>query len=89
MALEGWLEGMAYACVLGGALGNLADRLLHGCVVDFVHVHYGWVQLPRVQRRRQRQGLRLGSAWCRWISSARRPSRWSRSTRWNPYLGRG
>ena len=42
----GWLEGMAYACVLGGALGNLADRLLHGCVVDFVHVHYGWFNFP-------------------------------------------
>ena len=42
----GWLEGTAYACVLGGALGNLADRLLHGCVVDFVHVHYGWFNFP-------------------------------------------
>lgn len=42
----GWLEGLAYSCVLGGALGNLTDRLLHGCVVDFVHVHYGWFNFP-------------------------------------------
>ena len=40
------LEGLAYALVLGGAVGNLADRLLHGCVVDFVHVHYGWFNFP-------------------------------------------
>ena len=28
------------ALVLGGALGNLVDRLLHGYVVDFISVHY-------------------------------------------------
>ena len=29
--------------VLGGALGNLADRLIYGYVVDFIDVHYaGW-----------------------------------------------
>ena len=28
------------ALVLGGALGNLIDRLLHGHVIDFIHVHY-------------------------------------------------
>jgi signal peptidase II len=27
--------------ILGGALGNLADRLIHGYVVDFVDVYYG------------------------------------------------
>jgi len=31
------------ACILGGAVGNLADRLLHGYVVDFLQVHWrGW-----------------------------------------------
>ena len=39
-------EGAAYGLILGGALGNLVDRLLHGCVVDFVHVHYGWFNFP-------------------------------------------
>ena len=43
---HGWLEAVAYTLVLGGAVGNLADRLLHGCVVDFVHVHYGWFNFP-------------------------------------------
>ena len=43
---QGLLEGLAYALVLGGAVGNLVDRLLHGCVVDFVHVHYGWFNFP-------------------------------------------
>jgi len=26
------------ACVLGGAFGNLLDRLLYGYVIDFIHV---------------------------------------------------
>ena len=43
---SGRLEGAAYGLVLAGALGNLADRLMHGCVVDFVHVHYGWFNFP-------------------------------------------
>jgi signal peptidase II len=30
----------ALACVLGGALGNVIDRMRLGYVVDFVHVHY-------------------------------------------------
>jgi signal peptidase II len=32
--------GVAYACVLGGAIGNLIDRLMYGKVVDFVHWFY-------------------------------------------------
>lgn len=41
-------QGMAFlavalALVLGGAIGNLYDRMVHGYVVDFIHVHYqGW-----------------------------------------------
>lgn len=31
------------ACILGGAVGNLVDRLLHGYVVDFLQFHWrGW-----------------------------------------------
>ena len=47
-----WLRGaprgevrlpMALALVLGGALGNLWDRLALGAVVDFIDLHYhGW-----------------------------------------------
>lgn len=33
----------ALACILGGAVGNLVDRLLHGHVVDFLQFHWrGW-----------------------------------------------
>ena len=42
----GWLEGASYGLVLAGALGNLTDRLVHACVVDFIHVHYGWFNFP-------------------------------------------
>jgi len=30
----------ALALILGGALGNVIDRLLHGYVVDFIQVHW-------------------------------------------------
>ena len=33
----------ALACILGGAIGNVVDRLLHGYVVDFLDFHVaGW-----------------------------------------------
>ena len=31
---------MALVLVLGGAIGNLVDRLIYGYVVDFVDVYY-------------------------------------------------
>ncbi|MGC4027460.1 MAG: signal peptidase II [Steroidobacteraceae bacterium] len=34
------------ALVLGGALGNVIDRLQHGYVVDFVHVHWKQHSFP-------------------------------------------
>ncbi|WP_201587986.1 signal peptidase II [Psychrobacter jeotgali] len=33
------LLSFGLALVLGGAVGNLIDRLLHGHVIDFIHVH--------------------------------------------------
>ena len=34
---------LALSLILGGALGNVIDRLMHGYVVDFIQVHYaGW-----------------------------------------------
>ena len=30
----------ALSLILGGALGNMIDRLVHGYVVDFIQVHY-------------------------------------------------
>ncbi|MGV3569155.1 MAG: signal peptidase II [Ramlibacter sp.] len=37
------LFSFALACILGGAVGNVVDRLLHGYVVDFLQFHWrGW-----------------------------------------------
>jgi len=36
----GYLLKIALACILGGALGNLWDRLYLGYVVDFIQVYY-------------------------------------------------
>ncbi len=39
------LTSMAYGLIIGGAIGNLVDRPLHGAVVDFISLHaagYYW-----------------------------------------------
>lgn len=37
------LEATGLGLLLGGALGNVVDRLWHGVVIDFIDVHYaGW-----------------------------------------------
>ena len=37
------IQAFGYAAILGGALGNLFDRIVHGYVVDFLSFHYaGW-----------------------------------------------
>jgi signal peptidase II len=36
---------LSFALILGGALGNVIDRLFHGAVIDFLYFHagrYGW-----------------------------------------------
>jgi signal peptidase II len=38
------LFAFALACILGGALGNVIDRLLHGYVVDWLDFHWGFLQ---------------------------------------------
>lgn len=40
------LLALALALVLGGALGNVWDRLVLGHVVDFISVHYGGRYFP-------------------------------------------
>lgn len=36
-----WLPGLALACILGGAVGNLYDRWTLGYVIDFISIYYG------------------------------------------------
>lgn len=37
------LFAFALSCILGGAIGNVIDRLVHGYVLDFLQFHYaGW-----------------------------------------------
>jgi signal peptidase II len=40
------LFSFALACILGGAIGNVIDRLLHGYVVDFLDFHYAGTHFP-------------------------------------------
>ena len=35
-----WKEAAPLALIIGGAIGNLVDRLRFGHVVDFIHVHW-------------------------------------------------
>ncbi|MCO6559808.1 MAG: signal peptidase II [Gilliamella sp.] len=35
------LENLSLSMILGGALGNLFDRLYHGFVIDFLDVNFG------------------------------------------------
>jgi signal peptidase II len=37
------LFSFAMACILGGAIGNVTDRLLYGYVVDFLDFHWAWL----------------------------------------------
>jgi hypothetical protein len=48
------LFAWALTLILGGALGNVIDRAIHGYVVDFIQVHCRRLVFPRFQRRRQR-----------------------------------
>ena len=41
-----WLVVAGLGLVLGGAIGNLIDRLLYGAVVDFVLLHAGGWHFP-------------------------------------------
>lgn len=34
--------GLAFGLILGGAIGNLIDRVLYGWVIDFIHL---WIRL--------------------------------------------
>lgn len=61
----------AYALVLGGAVGNLIDRLMHGNVVDFLDFHAAGWHWPAFNVADS--AISLGAAWLVWIS-LRQPS---------------
>ena len=41
-----WRLNVAYTLVIGGALGNLVDRLMHGFVVDFLDFYWETSHYP-------------------------------------------
>ncbi len=40
------LFSFALACILGGAVGNVIDRVLYGYVVDFLDFHWRGMHFP-------------------------------------------
>jgi len=45
---EKWLKSLAIGAITGGAIGNVADRLHYGAVVDFFQAHLGPVFFPYI-----------------------------------------
>jgi signal peptidase II len=43
-----WLTVLAIGAITGGAIGNVADRLRYGAVVDFIQAHVAGVYFPWV-----------------------------------------
>ncbi|MGI2066467.1 signal peptidase II [Shewanella sp. MF08487] len=41
-----WKLNLAYTLVIGGALGNLIDRLMHGFVIDFIDFYWNKSHYP-------------------------------------------
>lgn len=42
---ESWFSNICFGLILGGALGNIIDRLIYGAVIDFLDFHvfgYHW-----------------------------------------------
>ncbi len=44
-AKEKW-QNIAYALIIGGALGNVFDRLVHGFVIDYLDVYWNTYHWP-------------------------------------------
>ena len=38
------LFSFSLSCILGGAIGNVVDRLVHGYVVDMLDFHWRWLE---------------------------------------------
>jgi signal peptidase II len=37
---------ISLALIVGGAIGNVIDRVMHGYVIDFIHAHWGGAYFP-------------------------------------------
>lgn len=61
-----WLTALALALILGGALGNLYDRLMHGYVVDFLAFHWNQRYFPAFNLADT--GITLGALLLIWQS---------------------
>ncbi len=46
LGLQGRTAQLAFGLLCGGIVGNLADRLLHGHVIDFLDFHFGSYVYP-------------------------------------------
>ncbi len=65
----------AFAMIIGGAIGNVIDRFVHGAVVDFLYFHagrYGWPAFNLAD-----SAITLGVVLMIWaqVRDAREPSR--------------
>jgi signal peptidase II len=45
---KNWVSVLAIGAITGGAIGNVADRLRYGAVVDFIQAHIAGVYFPWV-----------------------------------------
>ncbi len=54
------LFGLAIACILGGAMGNVLDRLLYGYVIDFLDFYHAGIHFPAFNVADS--GITLGAA---------------------------
>jgi len=46
IAASQWRTALALALIIGGAAGNLIDRVVYGHVIDFIDVYYGSWHYP-------------------------------------------
>ena len=56
---------LGLALILGGALGNLYDRVVHGTVTDFLELYIGSFRWPAFNVADS--AITIGAAWSCWI----------------------
>lgn len=40
------IDSIAFSMVIGGAIGNIIDRIIRGAVFDFIYLHYDNIAFP-------------------------------------------